>query len=35
LTGLQGKKVLEALVYATKFKGAAISFDELNELKKL
>jgi hypothetical protein len=35
LIGLQGSKVLEALVYATKFKGSAISFEELNELKKL
>lgn len=32
---LQGNKVLEALVYATKFKGAAISFDELDQLKKM
>ncbi len=35
LLGLQGKKVLEALLYATKYKGAAISFEEINELKKL
>ena len=35
LINLQGKKVLEALLYATKFKGAAISFEEINELKRL
>jgi len=35
IIGLRGKNVLEALVYATKFKGAAISFDEMNELKKM
>jgi len=35
LTKLKGKKVLEALLYATKFKGASVSFDEINELKKL
>jgi hypothetical protein len=33
--GLEGKRVLEALVYATKFKGSAISFEELNDLKKM
>lgn len=35
LIGLKGPKVLEALLYATKFKGAAISFEEIEELKKL
>lgn len=30
-----GKRLLEALIYATKFKGSSISFDEINELKKL
>jgi hypothetical protein len=35
LIDLEGKKVLEALLYATKFKGAAISFEEIDELKKL
>ncbi|MBX4196191.1 hypothetical protein KW805_01225 [Candidatus Pacearchaeota archaeon] len=35
LIPLQGKKVLEALLYATKFKGAAISFEEIDQLKKL
>lgn len=34
LVPLKGPKVLEALLYATKFKGCAISFDEINELKK-
>lgn len=29
------QKTLEALIYATKFKGAAISWDEINILKKL
>ena len=33
--GLKGKKVLESLLYATKFKGAAISFEEIDILKKL
>lgn len=32
---ISGKKVLEAILYATKFKGAAISFEEIDELKKL
>jgi len=32
---LTGKKVLESLLYATKFKGAAISFEEIDILKKL
>lgn len=35
LINLQGKKVLEALLYATKFKGASISFEEIDQLKKL
>ncbi len=35
LINLQGKNVLEALLYATKFKGAAISFEEIDILKKL
>jgi len=35
LIEIKGKKVLEALLYATKYKGAAISFDEINVLKKL
>lgn len=35
LINIKGKKALEALLYATKFKGASISFEEINELKKL
>lgn len=35
LLKISGKKVLEALLYATKFKGAAITFEEINALKKL
>jgi hypothetical protein len=35
LIGLTGKKVLEALLYATKFKGSSVSFEEIDELKKL
>ena len=31
----QNKKVLDALLYATKFKGSSISFEEIEELKKL
>jgi len=31
---LEGKRVLEALLYATKYKGSSISFDEINVLKK-
>lgn len=32
---LKGPKVLEAALYATKFKGSAISFEEIEQLKKL
>jgi len=32
---LQGKQALEALLYATKFKGSSISFEEIDQLKKL
>jgi hypothetical protein len=35
LTSIKGKKALEALLYATRFKGAAISFEEIDILKKL
>ena len=35
LADIEGKKALEALLYATKFKGSAISFEEIDELKKL
>ena len=33
--GITSPKILEAVLYATKFKGAAVSFDEINVLKKL
>lgn len=32
---LQGKKVLEALLYATKYKGSSISLEEIDILKKM
>lgn len=32
---LKGREALEAALYATKFKGAAISWDEIKEIKKL
>jgi hypothetical protein len=35
LLHLKDKKALEAVLYATKFKGSSISFDEINELKNL
>ncbi len=35
LLNLEGKKVLEAALYATKYKGSAVSFEEIEELKKL
>ncbi|MEK6844129.1 MAG: hypothetical protein AABX83_01750 [Nanoarchaeota archaeon] len=35
LLGLTGKKVLEASLYATKYKGAAVSFEEIDVLKKM
>lgn len=35
LLGLEGKKALEAALYATKYHGAAISFEEIDALKKL
>jgi len=35
LTDVKGKRALEALLYATRFKGAAISFEEIDEMKKL
>ena len=34
LIKLAGKKVLEALLYATKYKGASISLEEIDTLKK-
>lgn len=35
IVNIKGDKVLEALLYATKYKGAAISLDEINILKKM
>lgn len=35
LLKLKGPKVLEAALFATKFKGASVSYDEIEELKKL
>ena len=35
LIKLKNGNVLEALLYASKYKGCAISFDEINEIKKL
>ena len=35
ILGLEGKKALEAALYAAKFKGAAISFEEIDTLKKM
>jgi hypothetical protein len=35
LIRIAGKKALEAVLYATKFKGSAISFEEIESLKKL
>ena len=33
--GLQGKQALEAVLYATKSKGAAISYEEIETIKKM
>lgn len=35
LIPIDGKKALEALLYATKYHGSSISFEEIDELKKL
>ena len=35
LTKVKGKQAQEALLYATKFKGSSISFEEVERLKKL
>ncbi|MBI2057173.1 hypothetical protein HYT91_02880 [Candidatus Pacearchaeota archaeon] len=35
LIKLKGKEVLDALLYALKFKGCAISFDEIEEIKNI
>lgn len=32
---IKDPKALEAVLYATKFKGSSVSFDEINELKRL
>ena len=32
---VKGKKALEAALYATRFKGSAVSFEEIEEIKKL
>ena len=34
-TKLKSKKALEALIYATKYKGSSISYEEIKELKRL
>lgn len=35
LLGLKGDKVLEAALYATKFKGSSISFEEIDVLRRM
>lgn len=35
ITKIKDKRALEAMIFATKFKGAAISWDEVHQLKKL
>ena len=35
ILGLQGKQALEAALYATKSKGAAISYEEIEAMKKI
>ena len=35
LIGLKNPKVLDALLYASKFKGCSISFEEIEQIKKL
>lgn len=35
LIKIKDKKILEALLYATKYKGSSISFEEINILKRL
>ena len=35
LLEIKGPKALEAVLFATKFKGSSVSYDELDELKKL
>ena len=33
--GIEGKKALEAALYATKYKGSSISFEEIDEIRKM
>jgi len=35
ILNLKGQKALEAVLYATKFKGSSVSYDEIDVLKKL
>jgi len=35
LLDIKGKKALEAALYATKYKGSSVSFEEINQLKKM
>ncbi len=35
LLDIEGKKALEAALYATKFKGSSVTYEEIEELKKL
>ncbi len=35
LLGVNGSNALEGALYATKFKGSAVSFEEIDELKKM
>jgi hypothetical protein len=35
LVPLKGNKVLEALLYATKYKGSSVTFEEINILKRM
>jgi hypothetical protein len=35
ILNIKSPKALEAVLFATKFKGASVSFDEINELKRL
>lgn len=35
LVGKKEKKLLEALIYALKFKGCAVSYEDIDEIKKL
>ncbi len=35
LLDIQGKKALEAALYATKYKGSSVTFEEIDEIKRL